>query len=401
MLFEVFNKLVGSQHKLMLGAALLFLGACNSIDLETGFARNEDLHSQVIDQTADLFPEINPLALSDEIMQLVDEHVRPIYSEVGKVEKLQELLYDEDYLNLQYTDSQTHTAIEAFAQQEGNCLSAMNLYVAMARYAGLDANFQTVEVQPAWDRRGGLLVLSKHINATGRFSVQRRYVVDFTPEIALQQLTSSIVSDQYARGLYFNNLGVEAMVESDYDQAMVYFKNALFIEPELSIAWNNIGAAYNRLGEKELAEYSYQMAFNSDKTNATAVNNLAKFYRAIGNMQLADEYQVAIERFNNRNPYFHYARGEAALAENDLDTARVSFRRALRLKQAEPDFYLGLAQVYDRQGFDTQANALKVAAQDLLTGNTGIYRPSNQKLRIIDSTEILRNGAPGITIRFD
>ncbi len=400
-MFEDLKNFVISQSKLVLGLALLFLSACNSIDIETGFARNEYLHSQIVDQTADLFPEVNPLALSDEIMQLVDEHVRPIYSEEGKVKKLQELLYDEDYLNLQYTNSQTHTAIEAFAQQEGNCLSAMNLYVAMARYAGLDASFQTVEIQPAWDRRGGLLVLSKHINATGRFSVQRRYVVDFTPEIALQQLTASVVSDQYARGLYFNNLGVEAMIEYDYDQAMVYFKNALFLEPELSIAWNNIGAAYNRLGEKELAEYSYQMAFNSDKTNATAVNNLAKFYHTIGNIQLASEYKIAIKRFNNRNPYYHYARGQAALEENDLDTARTSFRRALRLKQAEPDFYLGLAQVYDRQGFESQATALKVAAQNLLTGNAGIYRPSDQKLRIIDSAEILRNGAPGITIRFD
>lgn len=386
---------------MLICSAFLFLTACQNIELDTGFASNAVLQSQIITQTSDLFPEINPLELSDEIMRMVDEHVRPISGEEAKVEKLQELLYDEDYLNLQYTDSQTHTAIEAFEQREGNCLSAMNLYVAMARYAGIDASFQTVEVQPSWDKRGGLLVLSRHINATGRFSIQRRYVVDFTPEIALQQLTASEVSDLYARGLYFNNLGVEEMIDGNYDQAMVYFKNALFLVPELSIAWNNIGAAYNRTGSKELAEYSYQMAFNYDQSNATAINNLAKFYRSTGDMELAGEYELAIERFNNRNPYFHYARGQAALEENDLETARISFRRALRLKESEPDFYLALAQVYANQGFDSQANALRGAAQQILTTNVGIYRPSDQKLRIIDSAEILRNGAPGITIRFD
>ncbi|MCG8415096.1 MAG: hypothetical protein MI746_12825 [Pseudomonadales bacterium] len=380
---------------------LVGLSACRTIDLEPGFARNESIHDQIIDQTEDLFPEIDPLLLSEEIKQLVDEHVRPYPGEETRVERLQEILYGEEYLDLQYTDERTHTAIEAFELQEGNCLSAMNLYVAMARYAGVDANFQTVEVQPSWDRRGGLLVLSKHINATGRFNVQRRYVVDFTPEIALQQLTASVVSDQYARGLYFNNLGVEAMIAGDLEQAVIYFKNALFLESNLSIAWNNIGAAYNRLGNKEFAEYSYQMAFNADNTNATAINNLAKFYRLSGNIELAQEYALAIERFNNRNPYFHYARGQVAFNESDLDQAQTSFSRALRLKEEEPDFYLALADVYDARGYEIRANELRLSAQNLIVRNSEIYQPSDQKLRILDSSQILRDGAPGISIRFD
>lgn len=104
----------------------------------------------------------------------------------------------------------------------------MNLYVAMARYVNLDANFQTVEVQPNWDRRGNLLVLNQHINASGRIRGARSYVVDFTPEISLHQLTSSIVSDQVARSLYFNNLGVEELIQGNLEKAVVYFKNALF-----------------------------------------------------------------------------------------------------------------------------------------------------------------------------
>lgn len=386
--------------RLLLLFTVVAMTACKTINLETGFALNQSIHDQIIDQTEDRFAHIDPLALSDEIKQLVDDNVRN-YAGEARVEKIQELLYGEDYLNLQYTDERTHTAIEAFEQREGNCLSAMNLYVAMARYAGIDAHFQTVEVQPSWDRRGGLLVLSKHINATGRFSVQRHYVVDFTPEIALQQLTASEVSDVYARGLYFNNLGVEAMIAGDLEQAVIYFKNALFLEPSLSIAWNNIGAAYNRLGNQEFAEYSYQMAFNSDDRNATAINNLAKFYRVTGNTELAEEYGLAIERFNNRNPYFHYARGLVAFEEQDLELAQQSFARALRLKEAEPDFYLALASVYDARGYDRRADALRLEAQNLVTLNSEIYQPSDQKLRIIDSSEILRNGQPGISIRFN
>ena len=395
------NASSGQSRLLLLLLWLFALQGCRSIDLEADFELNETVHSRIIDQTADAFPEIDPLQLSAEIKQLIDGYIREYDSEETKVEKLQEILYSEEYLNLQYADSKTHTAIEAFEAKEGNCLSAMNLYVAMARYVGVDASFQTVEVQPSWDRRGGLLVLSRHINASGQFNVQRRYVVDFTPEIALQQLTSQIVSDRFARGLYFNNLGVEAMVASDYAMALVYFKNALFLEPELSIAWNNIGAAYNRLGSRELAEYSYQMSFNVDGTNATAVNNLAKFYRTTGNERLAREYEVAIERFNNRNPYFHYARGQIAFYENDFDLAQSSFQRAIRLKEEEPDFYLALAQIYKLRGNESRAENLRESAEQLIAQNAEIYQPSDDKLRIIDSSSILRDSSPSISIRFD
>ena len=75
----------------------------------------------------------------------------------------------------------------------------MNLYIAMARYAGIDAAFQTVAVRPEWDKRGELLILSRHINASGSLGYKRKYIVDFTPEIQLQQLTAEIVSDLHAR----------------------------------------------------------------------------------------------------------------------------------------------------------------------------------------------------------
>ena len=201
-------------------ALTVLLASCYSIELDTRFARDAAIHSQIIDQSEDRFADIDPLYLSAEIKQLVSRHLQGARGQEERVAKLQELMYSEDYLNLQYTDQQTHTALEAFLAREGNCLSAMNLYVAMARYVGIDAKFQTVEVQPSWDQRGGLLVLSQHINATGKFSVQRRYIVDFTPEIALQQLTSREVSDLYARGLYFNNLGVEEMIDGNMEEAL-------------------------------------------------------------------------------------------------------------------------------------------------------------------------------------
>src|SRR5690606_20992439 len=130
------------------------------------------------------------------------------------------------------------TAIETFENRLGNCLSVVSLCIAMARHMGLDVSFPTVRVRPYWDMRGELLVLSQHINATGRLSPDSFYVVDFTPEVVVEQQTSTRVSDDYARALYFNNRGVESMIVGNTDEALPYLRNALWMEPELAIAWN-------------------------------------------------------------------------------------------------------------------------------------------------------------------
>ncbi len=377
-------------------SAALF--GCLGIDIDTQFALDEDIHAAIIDQTEDRYPEIDPLFISDEVKRYIDSYIRPRDGEEIRVDKLQDLLYGADFLNVQYSSEQTHTAMEAFYAREGNCLSVMNLYIAMARYVGLDANFQTVDVQPSWDKRGDLLVLSQHINASGRISARRTYIVDFTPEISLQQLTSNVVSDLVARSLYFNNLGVEELIEGNFEEALVYFKNALFLHEGSSIAWNNIGSTYNRLGMDAFAEYSYLRAFSLDDSNATAINNLAKLYRRSGDLRRAAEYAEAIERFNNRNPYYHFAQGSVAFDNDDLETARSSFRRALRLKEEEPDFYFALASVYMRLGDAKEAKRYAESAEKLLATYDNIYQPSSNKVKIIDSTSILRDSSPGISV---
>jgi len=380
---------------ILLSSALL---GCLGIDIDTQFIRDEEIHLAIVDQSADRFPEKDPLYISDEVKRLIDSYIQPRDGTETRVDKLQDLLYDEEFLHIQYSSEKTHTAMEAFRAGEGNCLGVMNLYIAMARYVGLDAEFQTVEVQPSWDRRGDLLVLSQHINATGRITARKTYVVDFTPEISLQQLTSQVVSDKDARALYFNNLGVELLIDGDYEGALIYFKNALFLNENSSIAWNNIGSNYNRLGNKEFAEYAYRMAFNMDDRNATSINNLASYYRKAGDLRLAREYEEAIERFNDKNPYYHFAQGNVAAYEGNLNEARKSFRTAVRLKEEEPDFYEALAAVYKQLGNESEARRWAEAGERIVALYDNIYQPSHYKVKIIDSSSILRDSSPSISV---
>jgi Flp pilus assembly protein TadD len=372
------------------------LVGCQAIDLETEFVVDAAMHDQILDQTSDAFPEIDPLLLTDEMKQFVEEYAGSGTNST-KVRKLQALLFEEQFLNIQYQNLATETAEGVFNSRTGNCLSVMGLYVALARHLDLDAAFQTVSIQPTWDRHGGLLVLSQHINATGRLVGRIRYVVDFTPEVALQQMTSRRITDREARALYFNNLGVEALIAEDKEEALDYFKNALWLDPDLSIAWSNIGTSYNRMELSELAEYSYKMSFSIDRSNAIAISNLAKFYDARGDRARSEEYRRAIERFNNRNPYYHYSQGNMAFVSKNYNQALRSFRRALVLQDAEPDFHIALAKTYEMLGNNNSALDFAKSAEALLSNNE-IYQPSNQKVRFIDGDSILRIGSPGLSV---
>jgi tetratricopeptide (TPR) repeat protein len=381
---------------------LIFLtSACTSIRMEQEFTKDAAIESLIINQTSDAFPEIDLLELDQEIKDYLAVHIRPTAQSWQKIEILRELLFDEQYLNIQYQDSANFSAIETFRARQANCLSLVNLFVAMARHVGVDARYQTVQIRPRWDLRGELLILSEHINATGRVTHSSHYIVDFTPELSLQQRTASIVSDARARALYFNNLGVEKLIVRDYDHALAYFRNALWIDPELAIAWNNAGAVFNRKGMTDLAEYSYQRSFNIDRSSSTSINNLARLYYAQQDYEKAEIYNKAIQRFNQKNPYYHFLLGNLAYSDGNFDRARRHYNAAIKRKDIEPDFYYALSQTYQQLGMLDQAQQMLARAAYMLELSDEAYRPSKDKLRIIQENTIFRASSAGFSIFTD
>ncbi|MDG0997837.1 MAG: transglutaminase domain-containing protein [Gammaproteobacteria bacterium] len=375
------------------------LNGCRFIDID--FEGDRILLARVMEQKVDRYPEVDPLQINQEIRVLVDKAVQDEDENEGRLRKLLLLLYGSDGLALRYAPEVTHTAIESFAARQGNCLSVMNLFVAMARYAGIDANFQTVKVRPNWDRRGNLVVLSQHINATGRFGPHRSYVSDFTPEVSLQQFTSTTLTDVQARSLYFTNIGVEALIEGNSEEALDFLKNALFLDPDSSVAWNNIGAIYSDLGNSELTEFSYKMSVLKDSNSMSAIGNLAKFYRKNGQLARAKQYDRAIERFNETNPYFFYSQGSAALSDDDFVLAEELFLKAVSLMRFEPVFYQALSRLYAAKGENERSTDMILIAKNITLQDSQVYEPSSNKMRIIDNSfSILRDSASGISIDF-
>ncbi len=377
----------------------LLLSGCGMLRLDTGFSPDAEKEARILQSAEREVPDIDLLAVSPAMAQYLDEHVDPGLSSWATVRRLQELLFDEAFLNIQYDDQATLTAAETFERLEANCLSLVNLYIAMARHLGLSVEYQTVQIRPRWNRRGELVVLSEHINALGRVGPSNRYVVDFTPEVRLQQETAEVIEDHQALALYFNNLGVEDLIVGDAESAKIWFQYALKVDDELSIAWNNLGSAWNALEELDLAEYSYLKAYAVDRHNTTAINNLARYYRTVGEEPRADMFRRRLERVHNANPYFHFAQGNIAFEAGNYRQAQAHFRRALRRNDTEPDFYYALGQTYARLGEEEQAEELRSVALVLARYTDENYRPSSERLRRIENDRtILRSTSAGFTI---
>ncbi|WP_339859483.1 tetratricopeptide repeat protein [Pseudohongiella acticola] len=387
---------------IMMGFVLVLLQACQLLSLNPGFTPDTALEQRMLDNSnATPMPAVDLLAVDGDLAAYMSAHVDTELRGWDLVIRLQELLFAPEFLNIQYDDSANFSASEAFARRRANCLTLVNLYIAMARYNGLQVEYQTAQVRPQWDRRGELMVMSEHINALGSLGGSDQYIVDFLPNVPLQHQTAEVITDQQALALYFNNLAVDHLVNERIDDALTWFRYALEADPELAIAWNNMGSAWNAAGDDERAEYSYMKAAWLDKNYPTAVNNLARFYAIRGNETEAARYRRAVQHYNNRNPYFHYARGNIAFNDEDYESAQAHYQRAIQRNRLEPDFYLALGLTYRELGQDEEfqeARDLAVALREL---GDQTYRTSQSRVRRVDNRTILRASSAGFSVRFD
>jgi tetratricopeptide (TPR) repeat protein len=243
----------------------------------------------------------------------------------------------------------TRTAPATFRDRQGNCLSFTLLFVALARAAGLDASMQTVDVPPQWTY-DGLVVIANHVNAVVRVGPGEVTIVDFNirPYEAGQRRRR--ISDAHALGLFYSNLGAEAMLRDEYPAALVFFREAVRVHPDIADAWVNLGVLYSRHGFYEHAEAAYLRALEADAKDQSALGNLALVYETLGETELAAEYRERVQRYRERNPYYHYAKAARAYEDGRLEAALASLRKALRLKRDEHAFHVLRGEVLEAMG---------------------------------------------------
>jgi Flp pilus assembly protein TadD len=303
-------------------------------------------HSVGLEDVTFLAPTPELLALDDEMEAFVARYTRDLRSQRGRLNQLHRAIRGNGVLNLQYDPYAEGSAAEAFHRGTVNCLSYANLFVAMAREAGLNARYQWVDVRPRWSRLGERVAVSLHVNVLVRVRDGAEYMADIDPLRPGDITGTRVISDQDAQALYHSNIAMDALSEESLDQAWAHAVRAVQLAPKMGHLWVNLGAVYRRSGQHDAAEQSYLYALQLDSQDRSAMNNLVVLYELQGRADEQAHWQQRIARYQGSNPYYHAWLGDKAGEEGNWPLALTHYQEALSLARDDSRLLYATGLIY-------------------------------------------------------
>ncbi len=292
--------------------------------------------------------EVDLLGVSDEMREFIDWRLSGGGNNRQAVLELIYAIQSGD-LKLNYDNGGTYTAAETFARGEGNCLSFTNLFIALAREAGINARYQEVEVPATWLYGDEVYLYNLHVNARVKLPTGAQ-MVDFDPRVRnLQQYRTRALRDEEALARYHSNRGVELLQEERFEESFLHLQRAISLRDYTAHFWNNLGTLYSRAGHANYAEAAYLKAVDLGEDSA-ALSNLSRLYQSQGRDELARYYERRVELFREKNPYYLFHLAEEAYAAADYEQAEDLLRSAIRKQRHEHHFHRLLGLTYVQLG---------------------------------------------------
>jgi Flp pilus assembly protein TadD len=310
-------------------------------------------------------PPEDVLALNDEMRAFVAEHTDGIYSPLGRLQSLHSAVKDDDVLDMRYDPFADGDARDAFERRTANCLSYAHLFVALAREAELDAQYQWMEVRPEWHRIGERVAVRLHVNVSVRTRDGATYMIDIDPLQRSEVAGSRLMTDAEGLALYYNNLAMMDLAEQRTVTAWQSVLRGLRAAPHMSQLWVNLGAIYRATGQEAAAEQAYLRALRSDRADRSAMNNLVVLYEAQGRGAEAERWTRRLNHYRNRNPYYHATLGDEAIKQEDWELARKHYARARQLQPDDGQLAYALGVIELRRGRHRAAERLLAEAIDM------------------------------------
>jgi hypothetical protein len=362
-----------------LGAAWLFcvltaLSGCaasritGELDYPRDLVTGERLFGEAL--SPDELPSVAINAPSEAMRSYIAATIEPNQFPSRRFLDLFSTLTRDGYFEAVYSADSTLTAAETFEAHGGNCLSYTNMFVALAREAGLDARYQVVDTPASWDADSGFLIRYTHINVLLKNvrldngpGTRDGVIVDFNDVHPDPDYRRKVVTDEYAESLFYANRSVKLLREGQTRAGFAHLRRALEVAPGNVDLWINLGAFYATLGDYASSLEAYQVALQLDPRHKPAFSGLARNYRNLGNHPQADLYDQKVRNYRERNPYYHYALAQAAYEISDYELSLDYINTAIGLKRRIPRFHLFKGLVEQQLGEPEAAEASFLKAQ--------------------------------------
>ncbi len=343
---------------LLLSLPLLFSCQSSSDPLDYSQVKVNSLYIDQQFTKPDLFEiesEQEIFMLDEEMIVLVDTKLKSSYSPKKKAKILLDHIFSQDNIALSYTSNANVTAREAFHSQTANCMSLTIMAYALAKEAGLNVDFQQVNIPEYWVRNGQYNLLTGHINLLikTKNNIDRTTIygsntlqIDFDPYVLKESFSKKVINKNTVLAMFYNNKGGQALVNENYIIAYQYFKAATKADRLFSSAWGNLAVLYKLTDHDQIAEATYRHAILLEKNNYTALTNLAILLRKNQATAEADTIEKKIQAKRNKNPYYHAVLADEAYYKHNYPQALLHYKKAIKLNNKIHELYFGLAKVY-------------------------------------------------------
>ena len=352
---------------MLLLVCMLVLGACGSqqlVETTPPPLLNMGPEQQVVD--------VDVLAVSPAMDEFLARYVMKYSDPQTRLYLLMRSVTSAGVLGFDYDESFTLTASEAFDRRAGNCIGFANMMIALARRAGLKAEYQEVIRQPEWSSHEDTVLLVKHINVVVE-SHRYTYVLDASGIKINPNTRRRIIGDNYAKALYLNNIGAVALLNNDLPTAHAYMSKAIETEPQITDPWVNMGVVFGRNEQMDDAEFSFHRALDIDDSEYAAMSNLYEVYLAEGDLESAEILHAKVEKYRSRNPYYLLKLSDEALELARFEESTRLLERAIRKKKDDHQLHFALAKTQYLSGEIAEAEDRMIRVRELAPENMLTY----------------------------
>jgi len=323
--------------------------------------------------------------VSEEMRAYVQQYTPETSNELWRLQQLIKNLFDEQGANMQYDHTLTLTAQDTFATGKGNCLSYSNMVLAFAREIGLNASYQMVEIPPSWEESSSNMMLyNHHINVYIEKGLHKIvFDVNAPGDITdFEEFEVERLPDYKAFAQFYNNLGVDQLLEDNYSQALLYFRKAILTDPDFASLWVNLGTLYRRAGRPAEAEAAYYQALDIDVDNYLAFSGLAALHKQAGNKRKARFFERRISKLRMQNPDYRFMLARNAIRAGDYKEAERNLQQAIRMDLDNDRLYMAMGAVKLKLGDQRSADYHFAKAKELVSDDENVERLSNKERRL-------------------
>ena len=135
------------------------------------------------------------------------------------------------------------------------------------------------------------------------------------------------------------NLGVAFQVAGEFDQAVLEYRHALSIRPDLPLVYSNMGTIYLEQSRLDDAEAMLKRAIELAPSMPQPYVNLASIAVKHKKADEALSYAAKAEEAGGVSYWVHFVRAEALELSGHLDAARAEYETSAKLSEGHGPFH--------------------------------------------------------------